>query len=156
MTWIEATHQKTFEVDVPLEEVADFFSDPSKIVHCMYDLDHHEVVDDQTYRWILNEKGAKGITFQADYTVRYARDGEVITWETEGDGTMRSKGIAKLESAGSGTRIDYEETLASDLPIPKLARRVFKPIVKMEVKKGVERFLEEVIEFLESGGHREA
>lgn len=155
MTWIEASHQKTFEVDAPREEVAQFLSDPSQIRHCMVDLETGERVDDQTWRWILEEVGAKGITFQGDYTVRYQRDGDVVTWKSEGEGTMRAEGVAEVEAIDEDrTRVEYEETLASDLPIPKLARRVFKPIVGREVKKGVEAYLAEVIAYLNRGDHR--
>ncbi len=156
MTWIEASHQRTFEVDVPPEEIAQFFSDPSQIRHCMRDLETGEKVDDQTWRWILEEVGAKNITFQGDYTVRYTREeDDVVTWKSEGEGTMRTEGRAEFEALGSDrTRVEYEETLASDLPIPRLARRVFRPIVAREVKKGVEGFLDEVISYLNAGEHR--
>ena len=155
MTWIEAGHKRTFEVDAPLDEVADFFSDPSQIRHCMQELETGEKVDEQTWRWILKEIGAKGITFQGDYTVRYVRDGDEVTWKSEGEGTMRTEGTAEFEEIDEGrTRVDYEETLASDLPIPKLARRVFRPIVAREVRKGVEEFIDGIIDYLNSGSHR--
>ncbi len=157
MTWIEATHQRNFEVNAPLEEVAQVLSDPSQIRRCMPDLETGEKVDDQTWRWILEEVGAKGITFQGDYTVRYHRDDEdVVTWKSEGEGTMRTEGRAEFSALSDDrTQVEYEETLASDLPIPKLARRVFKPIVARQVKAGVDDYLDEVIAYLNAGKHRE-
>ena len=155
MTWIEATHERTFELEVSLDEAADFMSTPSRLRHCMQDLDEGQEVDEETWRWILKEVGAKGVSFQGDYTVRYKRDGDVITWKSEGEGTMRTEGRAEFEELGPDrTRVDYEETLASDLPIPKLARRVFKPIVKREVRRGVNDYLDAVIEHLNAGEHR--
>lgn len=155
MTWIEAEHQRTFEVAAPLDEVATFLSDPSQIRHCMIDLEEAEKVDDQTWRWIREEVGAKGVTFQGDYTVRYRRDGDTVRWESTGEGTMRTEGRAKLEELdGDRTRVDYREKLASDLPVPKLSRRIFQPIVAREIKKGVVEFTDEVVDYLEAGRHR--
>ena len=152
MTWIEADYQRTFEVDAPVEEVAEFLSTPSSIRDCMVDLQRAERIDDQTYRWVLEEVGAKNITFQGDYTVKYRRDGNTVRWESIGEGTMRTEGSAQLESLGDRrTRIDYRETIASDLPVPKLARRVFKPLVARETRKGIEGYLEEVIAHLNAG-----
>lgn len=156
MTWVEGQHQRTFEVGVELEEVAEFLSDPSRLKECMVDLADAQEVDDQTWRWIREEVGAKNITFQPDYTVRYTRQGDVVVWESVGDGTMRSEGRAELEAIDEQTtRVDYREKLASDLPIPKLARKVFEPIVGREVKKGVNEFVDNVIDHLEAGEHRE-
>ncbi len=156
MTWIEGSHQRNFEVSVPLDEVADFMSDPERLRHCLVDLERYEKVDDQTYRWVLGEVGAKNITFQADYTVRYERKGQEVVWKSEGEGTTRTEGRALLSEAGpEKTKVDYEETLANDLPVPKLARRVFRPIVKREVKKAVDQFLDNVIAYLNEGHHRD-
>lgn len=156
MTWIEAEHQRTFEVKAPLETVAQFLSDPSQIRLCMPALETGEQVDEQTWRWILKEEGAKKISFQGDYTVRYQRDDDdVVTWKSEGEGTMRTEGRAELEELDAGrTRVEYEETLASDLPIPRLARRVFGPIVERKVRAGVDDYLDEVIAYLEAGAEQ--
>ena len=157
MTWVQGSHERTFEVEAPLEEVARFLSDPSQVRHCMVDLEKGEEIDDQTWRWTLEEVGAKNITFQGIYTVRYERDGDVVTWESvddEGD-TMRTEGRAELEAVDEETtRVDYEETITSDLPIPKLARRVFRPIARREVRKGVDAYVDAVISHLNAGRHR--
>lgn len=155
MTWIEGEHQRTFEVEAPLDEVAEFLSDPSRLRHCIVDLEKAEKVDDQTWRWVLEEIGAKNITFQGDYTVRYQRDGDVVTWESTGDGTMRTEGRAQLEAIDDDTtRVDYREALSSDLPIPRLTKKVFRPIVAREVRRGVDAFVDEVISYVNAGKHR--
>ncbi len=156
MTWIEGEHQRSFEVQAPLDEVADFLSDPAQLKECMVDLERTEQIDEQTWRWIRKEIGAKNITFQGDYTVRYERDGDVVTWESIGEGTVRTDGRAELKAVDDETtRVDYREKLASDLPIPKLARRVFRPIVAREIKSGVDDFVDNVIDYLNDGKHRE-
>ena len=158
MTWVEGSHQRDFEVDVPLDEVADFMSQPAHLRHCMVDLDEGEEIDDKTWCWRMKEVGAKNITFQGIYTVRYERDGDVVTWESV-DGeedNMRTQGRAEFEAIDEGrTKVSYEETITTNLPIPKLARRVFRPIQRREVKKGVNGFLDELITYLNAGRHKQ-
>ncbi len=156
MTWIGGSHQRKFEVEASVDEVADFMSDPSRLRHCLVDLERHEKIDDQTYRWILAEVGAKGVSFQADYTVRYERKGDKAVWKSEGEGTTRTEGKALFTEVGpERTKVDYEETLANDLPVPKLSKRIFRPIVKREVKKAVDQFLDNVIAYVNEGKHRD-
>lgn len=155
MTWLEASHERTIEVDAPLDEVADFFADPERLRHCMVALDFGEKVDEKTWRWFMKEVGAKGISFRGDYTVTYERDGDVVRWKSHGEGTMKSDGVANFKALGEDrTAVTYKETIASDLPIPRLGAKVFKPIAAREVRKGIDLLLDEVIEFVGAGKHR--
>lgn len=155
MAWIEASHQRTIEVDAPKDEVAEFFATPAQIVNCMVDLERGEEIDEQTWRWLRKEIGARNISFQGDYTVRYERDGDIVRWESVGEGNMRTKGVVKVQEIRPGrTEFTYEETIASDLPIPGLAAKVFRPIAAREVRKGVDEFLEQVEAYLNAGRHR--
>ena len=155
MTWIDTDYERTFTVEAPAGEVAEFLSNPSGLRHCMGDLERAEEIDEQTFRWVLEEVGAKNVTFQGDYSVRYSRDGTRVTWESTGDGTMRTEGEATVEQLDDQrSRVDYRESLSSDLPIPRLAKKVFSGIVDREVSKGVDEFLDSVIEYLEAGQHR--
>ena len=155
MAWIEATYKRTIEVNAPLDEAADFMADPSRLKSCMLSVEEHEVIDEKTYRWLLKEVGARNITFRGDYTVRYERDGDLVTWESlEGTGNMRTSGKATYKEIGEGrTEIVYEEVLASDLPIPKLAAKVFRPIVAREVGKGIGELIDAIEETLNTGAH---
>ncbi|RAL21520.1 hypothetical protein DL240_11700 [Lujinxingia litoralis] len=155
MAWIEGTATKTVIVDAPLEEIATFFATPAQIKECMGDLERFEVVDETTYRWILKAMGAKGISFQGDYTVRYWREGDVVRWESLPGGTMKTTGQVRLRELGPGrTEVTYDETLASDLPIPRLGAKVFRPIVAREIVRGVDSFLDGVRTYLNAGKHR--
>src|SRR5690554_7146878 len=155
MAWIEGSATKTLIVDAPKDEVAEVLASPSHLKECMGDLERFEVVDDTTYRWVLKPIGAKGITFQGDYTVRYERDGDTVRWESQEGGTMKTRGSARLRELGAGrTEVTYEETLSSDLPIPKLGAKMFRPIVAREIVKGVESFLDGVKSYLNAGKHR--
>lgn len=155
MPWIEGSHQRTFTVNIALDEAADFMADPARLKRALVSLDRAERVDEQTYRWILKEIGAKNITFQGDYTVRYERQGNRVAWESVKDtGNMRTKGTAEFVELGEGkTQITYEETMASDLPVPRLAAKVFRPIVAREVTRGIDEFIDSLERTMNSGAH---
>ncbi len=153
MTWLEATHERTIEVEAELDAIADFFADPNRLRHCMVALDRGEKIDEKTWRWLMTEVGARNITFQGDYTVTYERDGDVVTWKShEGKGNMKTDGKATFKDLGGGrTAVTYRETIASDLPIPRLAAKVFKPIAAREVRKGIDLLLDAVEEYVADG-----
>lgn len=153
MTWIEGTAEREYVVERPYDEVVDFFARPAEFKSAMAELESAERVDDDTWRWTLEEKGAKGISFQGHYTVRYDRDGDVVTWETVEDGNMRSEGKATFEEVDdSRTRVHYRSEMAADLPIPGLMAKAFNSIIAREVKKGVESFLDNAKDQLEEDG----
>lgn len=141
MAWIDGTHQETFVVDADYETVRDVFCDPARFKAAFTQLESSEEVEPGTWHWTLQEKSEKGIKFKADYTVRYTRDDDVLTWETL-EGNMKSRGRTEVRQTASGKgEVHYSETISTSLPIPKLAGKVFQPIVQREVSKGVTDFL---------------
>lgn len=152
MAWIEGTEQREYVIDAPYDEVVDFFATPGEFKAAMAELESSEQVDEDTWKWTLEEKGAKGISFQGEYTVRYHRDGDVVTWETVEESNMRSEGKATFEKVdGERTRVNYRSEIAADLPIPGLMAKAFNKIIAREVKKGVGHFLDNAKDILERG-----
>ncbi len=143
MAWIEGTEEQTFEVDASLQEAADFFADPATFQECLSQVEQAEEVEPMVWRWVLQEKSEKGITYQADYTVEYERvSDDHVKWSTR-EGNMRSEGFARFDELDNGrTEVHYQETIATDLPIPRLMAKVFSPIVSREIRKGVGSFLD--------------
>jgi carbon monoxide dehydrogenase subunit G len=150
MAWIEGTEKQTFVIKAPYETVVDFFADPAKFRVCMDQLEKAEEIETHVWRWTLQEKSEKGITFQGVYTVGYERQGDKVVWKPAAEGTMTSHGVATFKQVPAGTEVTYEETIATDLPVPKLAAKVFGPIVAREIRKGVGSYLEGVKRHLES------
>jgi carbon monoxide dehydrogenase subunit G len=152
MAWIEGTEERTFRVDAPADRVAEFFASPAEFKACMTELESAEPVEDDTWRWVLEEKGAKGLSFQGEYTVRYERDGHQVTWTTVRDSNMRSEGSVDVESLDDGTsRVTYQARISADLPIPKLMAKAFEGIIANEVTKGVGAFLDNAKRTLDGG-----
>lgn len=150
MAWIEGTEKKSLVIDAPVEQVVDFFADPEQLRVCLTQLESAEEIEPKVWKWTLREKNEKGIKFQGIYTVRYTRQSDsTVVWETVDAQTMRAKGIVVCRALGRKTEIDYEETIGTDLPIPKLAAKVFSPIVAHEIRKGVGSYLELARQHLE-------
>lgn len=141
MAWIEGTETQCFFVSRAPAEVAEYFSNPEIFAAAFSQLESKEKLADDTWRWTLVGKSEKGITFQGVYTVKYVRTDEGVTWETTG-GNMRSTGVVVCTPQDDGTDVNYSETLSVDLPIPKIAAKIFRPIVAREIRAGVGDFLD--------------
>lgn len=149
MAWIEGTEVRTFVVDADYDEVVEYFCDPAQFREAFGEMESGEEIEPGVWEWTLVEKAEKGINFQGHYTVKYTRDGDVGTWETL-EGNSRSEGRVECRDVAKGTEVHYRESLSFDLPIPKLAAKIFKPIVAREIRNGVGSFLDRSKEILES------
>ena len=150
MAWLEGSASREFEIGADIDEVAAYFANPEKFEHCLDDLETLESVGENQWKFTLQELSAKGVSFQGEYTVEYHRDDHRVRWESTGEGNMKSEGYADLEESGDATRVDYEETISVELPIPGLMTKVFNPIVSREVRKSVGSMLDCSKETLES------
>lgn len=156
MAWLEGTAERELEIAAPLDEVASYFASPDRFRDCVDDLEALEEVDDDVWHFQLEEMSAKGISFQGEYFVEYSRDGDVVSWEPaeaeeDEEGNMRSEGQVELTEVGEDrTRVEYQQTMSVELPIPGLMTKVFKPIVNREVRKGIESLLDCAKEALSS------
>lgn len=150
MAWIEGSMTRTFTVRAPYDAVVEYFCSPEQFQRAFSQLERAEQIDADTWRWVLKEKNEKGIRYQADYQVRYVREEAGCSWK-ETAGNMRTTGKVICRDLGSGrTEIEYAETLAPDLPIPRLAAKVFGGIVGREVSAGIGDFLERSTTILET------
>ena len=150
MAWIEGTAKQSLVIDAPVGRVVEFFAEPEQLRVCLTQLEKAEEIEPSVWKWTLREKSEKGIKFQGIYTVRYTRqDDSTVVWETVDAETMRAEGKVVCRALGNKTEIDYEETIATDLPVPKLAAKVFRPIVAHEIRKDVGSYLELVKQHLE-------
>lgn len=148
MAWIEGTEEQTFSVNTPVERVGRFFSDPAHFKECFVALESAEMIDPLIWHWVLREKSEKGITFQPDYTVIYKVGAQLLEWQTL-EGNLRTEGVAHWsELDGGRTEIFYRETIAVDLPIPRLLAKVFGVIVSREIRQDVSGYLDNVRRYL--------
>ena len=149
MAWISGTEERTYMIDAPSEDVIDFFCNPERFKEAFGQLESAEEVEPNVWTWTLVEKAEKGIRFQGVYTVEYTREGDVGTWDSRAGTNSSSKGRVSCRALGALTEVTYSETLGFDLPIPKLAAKLFRPIVAREIRHGVGEFLDSAKEILE-------
>ena len=71
MAWIDGELDDTIVVHAPYDDVLRFFQSPDLFRQGFKTMDHYEELEGNVWRWILQEKSAKGMTFQGDYKVRY-------------------------------------------------------------------------------------
>ena len=152
MTWIKGRERRQIEIHAPMTEVYAFFVSPARRSEAFDDIQERRPIDEGCERWIMAPRTALKVTVQPDYTTRYTGNGtDTVTWEPAAEGTTRTRGVVRLQPAGDGvTRVDYDETIESNLPIPRIMVRVFKPIVAHEIKKGVRDFLDNAKRVLEA------
>ena len=156
MAWVEGTEKQSLVINAPVAKVVDFFADPKQLRICLTQLESAEEIEPNVWKWTLREKNEKGIKFQGIYTVRYTRKSDsTVVWETVDAQTMRAEGTVVCRALGNKTEIEYQETIATDLPIPRLAAKVFRPLVAHEIRKDVGSYLELAKQHLEKtyAGH---
>ncbi len=150
MAWIEGKLERTFVINAPFEDVLAFFSNPDAFKEAFVGLEECEEVGDGVWRWLLEKKTDKGVTFQPSYQVKYTTISETEReWEPV-EGNMRSTGRVVFKDLSGKTQLEYSETMSADLPIPRLAAKVFGKIVGKEVAAGVGEFLDRAKNLLES------
>jgi uncharacterized membrane protein len=143
MARFRGTHQESFTVDRPVEAVQAHFSDLDMIVRHYGPIQRSERLDDDTLRLTLQEKGAKGIRYQAIYTVRYERSTPgLLRWSTLQSENLWSSGEARFSAAGAGgTRVDYQQTIETEIPVPRLLAGMAEGLVRNEIIGGVKAYL---------------
>ena len=150
MAWIEGTEERSFIVNSPLADVVSIFSDTGQFKEAMDALESAEELEPAIWKWTLVKKAEKGIKFQGIYTCEYSHEDAKCEWVTVGESNTRSSGVILFDDLGAKTKVHYKETLSFDLPIPRLAAKVFRPIVAREIRQGVGSFLDKGKELIEA------
>jgi carbon monoxide dehydrogenase subunit G len=151
MPRFKGSERCTLTIKAPFARVVAEMTQPENIRKNLQDLERHERIDDQTYRWISRPMSEKGVRFHGDHTVRYHFDGkDHLTWETVGQGTLWSTGEARFAAEGEGaTRVEYFQEVECEMEVSKLLAPVFRPIINHGVSKGIRAYLEAVKQSLE-------
>lgn len=148
MAWIKGTEEQTFEVNVPLKQVRAVMGNPGVFQKCFAELDSAEELEPMLWRFTLQEKAERGVRFKPDYQVQYESQQEGLSWEPV-RGNLRTEGVARWRALDDErTEIYYRETIAVDLPIPRILAKIFGLIVAREIRQDVGAYLDNMREFL--------
>lgn len=142
MARFAGNHHERFTVDAPPDVVAAHFSDLDMIVKHYGPIERSEKLDADTLRLTLQEKGMKGVSYQAQYTVRYEREPGVLRWKTIASDNLWSSGEARFSAQGAGTLVDYTQRIETEVPVPRLLAKMADGIVTREIEGGVKAYLQ--------------
>jgi len=144
MPRFEGQYEETFTVDAPLKVVADHFGDLDTIAANYGPLLRFERIGDDTLHLILEPKSEKGVTFNGEQKCRWQRPSDdVLTWDTAETRNMWSKGRATFTAVGENrTRVHFSQNITTEMQVNRLLAKVIQPIVKREIAKGVQQYLE--------------
>lgn len=141
MARFSGEHQETFRLPAAPATVAAHFGDLSMIVRHYGPIERSEILDPDTLRLTLQEKGMKGVRYQAKYTVRYERGDGFLRWKTIESQNLWSSGEARFLPDGDGTRVEYRQLIETEIPVPRLLAKLAEGIVQNEIVGGVRAYL---------------
>lgn len=140
MPWFEGTHTESRTVDAAPEAVRNHFANLDTIVAHTKDVESGNI-DGRTVHFVLKEENHAGVlTFQANFKCTYVLDGDTLTW-TSADGNMDQAGKATFTADGSGTKIDYTETVKVNLDVPAMMSPMLKPVFSAMASQEVAAFV---------------
>ncbi|MEY3013369.1 MAG: hypothetical protein RIT45_2104 [Pseudomonadota bacterium] len=141
MARFSGEHHETFRLEAPPERAAAHFGDLDMITRHYGPIERAEQLDADTLRLTLQDKGMKGIRYQARYTVRYERTPGLLRWRTIESDNLWSEGEARFSAEGTGTRVDYRQRIETEIPVPRLLAKMAEGIVRNEIVGGVQAYL---------------
>ncbi len=142
MTRFTGSHRERFTVPVSPAVAALHFGDLDQIIRNYGPIERADVLDPDTIQLTLQEKGFRGVRYQAVYTVRYQRTPGSLRWSTIESQNLWSSGEARFVEAPGGTQIDYQQTIETEVPVPRLLATVAESFVRKEIEAGVQAYLQ--------------
>ena len=151
MVKIPCKAKNSIQIKAPVEEVYNYLLDVSESSKCYDNLISVEKVDDHTYRWVMKEKDYGPIKFQNRYTLTYtSNDVDRIGWKSTGEGNTDVGGEVTLRAVGKrASEVTVTNSLASDIPIPKLMKALAKPMATKELERTIDTYLKNLKAALE-------
>jgi carbon monoxide dehydrogenase subunit G len=148
--------ERSVTVKVPLARAYAYLWDVVGSSECIPGIDKCKRVDDDTYRFVYEERSSGPISMTVQYTARYESNGvDKISFEgtgAKGDNTDVS-GEIRLQSSGpEATKITLRQTLAPDTPVPRLLQGFLKSYVEKEAAEALKQYLANLKRQLEAAG----
>jgi len=147
--------ERSVTIKVPLERAYQYLWDVVGSSGCIPGIDTCTRVDDDTYRFIYQQRSTGPVSMIVRYTARYATNGkDRVTFEgTSGDNDNTDiSGAIRLQPTGSAaTKIVLRQHLAPDTPVPRLLQSFLRSFVEQEAADGVKQYLANVKKALEAG-----
>ncbi len=142
MARFTGSYQETFVLDVPIETARAHFSSLDAIVANYGPILTVDRIGDDTLKFVLQEKNDKGVRYQGRYTCKYTLESDTrFTWRTLSDDNMWSTGSIDFRDLGGRTELRYQQTMDTEIKVPRLFAAVAKGIVSREIAEGIRAYL---------------
>lgn len=136
MASFDGTVKETWRTGATVDALRARFLDLDAVIRATGDVQRAEVVGEGKVRFVLKTQSSGPYSFTPDYTVWYRREGDDVVWTTT-DGNLQNQGRARFRPEGAGAAADVEQTITIELPIPRLAVGLVRPIVDRALAPGV-------------------
>lgn len=136
--------EETLSVNAPIEQVKAHFGNLDVIIANMRAAQKVEKADAQTLHILLPPQSAQGVTFQGEHYCTYTFSSpDVLEWRSQpGRGNMRIEGRARFVASGAQTKVEWKETVETEIPVNFVIGKLISPIVSHEISKGSKGFAE--------------
>ncbi len=130
-------------------EAAGLFADMGNWVACHPELAGSDRVDAQTLAVRLKPMSHGPVSFTGHYTLHFTRAGDTVRWQTGKDGNMEVSGEARFAPSGTGSRLDFTESITMDLNLNRLLGAMIRPVAESMMAHGMQRFVERMVSLVE-------
>jgi carbon monoxide dehydrogenase subunit G len=143
-------YTETFTVRAPSQVACAYFGDLDRIAENLEGVEHVEKIDDGVL-WVRMQPLSRGpVTFRGEYRCRYSSPADgLLVWEPAGPGNLQMRGEARFAPAGtSETRVEFHQAIEAEIAISRFLSLVATPIVDLEMRRLLRRYLERARESL--------
>jgi carbon monoxide dehydrogenase subunit G len=142
---VEIVVNHVFNVKSQRAEVYTLLSDVPRSVSHFPDV--VELLDrgDNVYEWVMKSKGPPGFEHAVRYACRYIcnEEDDTVSWSpVDGVGNAVFSGTWRIESTGSGTRIQFGTQATLSIPAPRLLRSAVAPYADKALRGEIDQYLE--------------
>jgi hypothetical protein len=147
MARFEGTVKESWTCGCSSEAARAHFLDLGAIAAATVGVDRAEVVGEGRLRIVLAAQQHGPYRFQPDYVIWYRREGDDVVW-TPVSGNLSNTGRARFFDTGAGARVEIEQSIGLELPIPSLAVGLVRPVVDRMLAPGVRDWQQRMVRAL--------
>lgn len=144
MATFDGNLKQTFSTSLSADAARARFLDREHIVGTTLKLERHDFPGEGQVHFVLEKQVQGPYSFQPDYVVEYVADGDAVRWKTL-RGNLQNEGRATFRSTGSGCDVTVDQTITVELPIPRLAVRVVRPVVDRMMRPDMRAWIEAML-----------
>ena len=148
MARFESRFTETLSSPASPERALAFLRDPEARIRATEELERCERVDERSVRFFLKTERHGPVEFNGRYLLRWSREGDTVRWSTvhEPGSNITVSGQARITPDGrGGSRIDWDEQVATELPINRIVAKAVGPVASRLMARGIRGAVERML-----------